>query len=663
MIEIGGRKIYLGDFHGQWNEDRTNPALLVAGLTYYGYDFSVFQGPGSNHWTESMARTLNVPITFFHGRECMFDWAHITTWDLEGDPPPIDNPNFREVLADMKNRSRMLIVAHPYTPFIPHLEELLDEGLVDAIEIVNGGPRSINHSSEILTWLRDMQHKGKNIPVVGGMDIHGTGGYQRPNVCYSNDYPPRADIGALGFNRTAVLVDEFTPEAVVDAVKNGRSIVDAGGELIGNPDLADELEELGYREAVNKAMERLEKITLIDSSDTDIIAAEMRGFVPSPGEGDKAIIRIMTGEGTCDTYEWRTSDPPVEIKIPHTFDRNLFHLGASVEAPDGLARAFALKVRSPAEIDLFSEVTRDDTARAVFRLINRSAQPMEGVISIKPPGKEGMREEPFGPVEQYASAGANIEEDLPAHPSRAQSFEATLKLSTGIERKVKRNLVFVTVPYLDRDDEAYWAGAPEIDIGYEDQLDEMWSSDWRGRDDCSARVRVAWNEQGLYFRAVVVDDVLHPSPRPDNPMFGDSLQIGINPMNREDLPAFSIYDYFLTRHLQGDYLLLDSVPKIACEGIQPPGKHTRISESLFSTSALSPTETLCRVKLPWHLLIPMQPLAGYEFGLHLILWDNDGDGCKASLSWPKFMERETGSAWYAVNNGTWARMRLHARYA
>jgi len=660
MIEIGGYKVYFGDFHGQWNEDRANPALLVAGLTYYGYDFSVFQGPGTNRAVESMARALNVPITFFPGNECMFDWAHITTWDLRGEQPPLDNPNYAEVLADLKSRSRMVTVAHPYEPFIPKIEGLLEDGLIDAVEIVNGGPQTIDHSMPILKWLRRMQAKGRKIPVVGGMDIHIAGGCQRPAVSYSADYPPRRDIGALGLNRTAVIVDQFTPEAIVDAVKAGRSVVDAGGELLGDPELVRELDAKGYRRALHQAQERLDRITLKAIGDEDLVGCETRSFLADPGEGDVAVIRIMTGPDEAARREVRKSES-AELTIPHAFDRNLFHLGASVQAGDGAAKAFALKVWSPAEVALVAEVTADEKARAVVQIVNRSEKPMEGVVSIKAAKGEGLEREPFGPLPAHRAASANCENELGDDPSRPVPYTAEIELSSGLRRNVHRELVFMGVPYLDRDEPSYWGGVPDIVIGYEDQLDDKWTSEWRGSQDASARVKVAWNEQGLYFRALVVDDVLCPSPRPAMPMFGDSLQIGINPIHREDLPAFSVYDFFLTRHLQGDRLLLDRSPRIACEGVQPPSSHKRMPEALFSNEAVSPTETLCRVNLPWHLLIPMQPVAGYRFGLFLILWDNDGSGCKASLEWPKFAERDTGSAWYAVAGGAWAQMELLAR--
>jgi hypothetical protein len=127
-----------------------------------------------------------------------------------------------------------------------------------------------------------------------------------------------------------------------------------------------------------------------------------------------------------------------------------------------------------------------------------------------------------------------------------------------------------------------------------------------------------------------------------------------------------VYDFFLTRHLQGDYLLLDRSPRIACESIRRPWEMFMMPGSMFSTRAMEPlktaaglsTRTELRLALPWHVLTPMQPLAGYRFSMFLILWDNDGQGCKASLQWPRYTEADTQTVWYAVNNNCWAQMTL-----
>lgn len=655
MITLPSGRVYFGDFHGQWNEDYTNPALLVAAHSYYGYDFSIFQGFGPITHVEGLARDLHLPLKFFQGRECMFDWAHVTTWGLQGEPPPLDAADFRAVLADLKRRCHMLMIAHPFEPFIPHLEGLLDEGLVDAVEIVNGGLAKVDPQAPILRWLRDMQARGKRVPVVGGMDIHIAEGFQRPDVCYSDAFVPQTDFAAMDRNRTAVLVDELTPEAILNAVRQGRSVVEAGGELLGDAELIAQLEREGYWQARREGQQRLDEITLAVEGG-ELLGGHEGVLRPQVSSDPRATVRIFERPGQAQTHEWHNGRE-LRVTVPHAFDRNLFYLGASVESPGGLVKGFALKVRSPVEIELVSEPQGPEGCRAVLGVINRSPEVVLGRATLTPTG-EPARELAVGPL--APGANAKLPCDIPAagDPSQPVEVSAGVRIG-GLARTTRRKLVFVGVPHMANDSEAAWRDVPKIFMGRQDQIDLFWTHQWRGPEDSSATVQWAWNERALMMRAVVTDDVLCPSVRaPKQPMFGDSLQIAINPIHREDVPAFGVYDFFLTRHLQGDYLLLDRSPHIACEGIRRAESMAVMPSSMFSTRAVSPTQTLLTARFPWHVLIPMQPLRGYRFNLFLILWDNDGQGCKASLQWPRYTEADTQTVWYAVNNNCWAQMTL-----
>ena len=367
-------------------------------------------------------------------------------------------------------------------------------------------------------------------------------------------------------------------------------------------------------------------------------------------------MRIFDRPGQAQTHEW-LGGRELRVTIPHAFDRNLFYLGASVESPCGLVKGFALKVRSPVEIELVSEPQGREGCRAILSVINRSQEVVQGRATLTPTGGPA-RELTLGPLAPAANAKLPCEIPTGGDPSQPVEVGAGVQIG-GLARTTRRKLVFVGVAHMERNDEAAWQDVPRIFLGRQDQIDPFWTHQWRGPEDSSAIVQWAWNEQALMMRAVVTDDVLVPSVRaPKQPMFGDALQIAINPIHREDVPAFGVYDFFLTRHLQGDYLLLDQSPRIACEGVRRAWEMAHMPASMFSTRALSPTQTLLTAQFPWHVLIPMQPLSGYRFNLFLILWDNDGQGCKASLQWPRYTEADTQTVWYAVNNNCWAQMTL-----
>ncbi len=406
----------------------------------------------------------------------------------------------------------MMVVAHPFEPFLPHLEGLLDEGLIDAVEIVNGGPVRLERHSGVLRWLADMQAKGRRVPVVGGMDIHIAEGSQRPDVCYDASFPPQADFPAIDRNRTAVLVDEPTPEAIVQAVRSGRSIVEVGGELLGDPQLVAQLQREGYWQARRAAQEQLDSITLA-AADGPFLAAQDATLRPLAQVADAAVVRIFHGDAAAGDYPCRLGEK-LSVSIPHAFDRNLFYLGASVEPAGRRAKAFALKVQSPLEIALLSEPQPGGRGRAALTVINRSGSVVAGSATLTP--QRGDSVEPaLGPLEPQAMQALHC--DLPPmeDPSRPLEVRAAVQ-AAGLSRRTGRKLVFVGVPHIEEDCEDAWRDVPEIFIGRQDQLDPAWTHDWRGPADCSATVQWAWNSQALLLRAVVTDDVSGSlPPRPD----------------------------------------------------------------------------------------------------------------------------------------------------
>lgn len=90
MITVDKYKIFFGDFHGQWNASVEELALLPAGLTYHGYDFSAFQTPGIFQELQKIIDNNQIDYKLFPGRECMYEWGHLTTASLTGEIPAAD---------------------------------------------------------------------------------------------------------------------------------------------------------------------------------------------------------------------------------------------------------------------------------------------------------------------------------------------------------------------------------------------------------------------------------------------------------------------------------------------------------------------------------------------------------------------------------------------
>jgi len=196
MIAREGRSIHFGDFHGQWNAAEDELALLVAGLWRHGYDFTAFQSPDRQEALRATVERNRIPLRIFPGREYMYDWGHLTTVGTTGDAPPINDPDVESVLRWFKANSEWVVLAHPYAFMIDRLESLLDAGLLDAVELVNG-PLDSNNNRKLIDWYASLLNRGKRVPIVSGLDIHVPVGDRRPDVLYDDAYPTSLDIPLL----------------------------------------------------------------------------------------------------------------------------------------------------------------------------------------------------------------------------------------------------------------------------------------------------------------------------------------------------------------------------------------------------------------------------------------------------------------------------------
>ena len=247
MIAREGRSIHFGDFHGQWNAAEDELALLVAGLWRHGYDFTAFQSPDRQEALRATVERNRIPLRIFPGREYMYDWGHLTTVGTTGDAPPINDPDVESVLRWFKANSEWVVLAHPYAFMVDRLESLLDAGLLDAVELVNG-PLDSNNNRKLIDWYASLLNRGKRVPIVSGLDIHVPVGDRRPDVLYDDAYPTSLDIPLLGANRTGVIADRCDVNAVRAAIADGRTFIEIPSErmLVGPPDIVAWLERNDY---------------------------------------------------------------------------------------------------------------------------------------------------------------------------------------------------------------------------------------------------------------------------------------------------------------------------------------------------------------------------------------------------------------------------------
>lgn len=642
MITVGEKTVYFGDFHGQWNAAEEDLALLVAGLWQEGYDFTAFQTPDRYDALRGIVSTHALPLNVLGGREYMYDWGHLTTVGVEGTPPPIDSQDVASVLAWFKEHGTWVVLAHPYEAMKKRLDDLLDQGLLDAVELVNGHLNS-NRNRGLAEWYGARVRAGKATPIVSGLDIHIPKGSRRPNVLYTPAYPPQADIDLFGANRTGVVAAGCDAAAVKAAIAAGRTFIELTPErrLVGPPDLVSALEREGYWDRVEQDLER--RRGMAPSVESRIVGGERTVFSSSAE-------RVETGGREQAVGD----DGLVRLAVPLAYSRNTQYVNVVSRKGETLA-VHALKVHHPLSVELLPDFV-DGTCRTLTRIVNAGTRDLDGLRLSLDCGGRVVTESlpPLAPLAMHEVAHDWRVAD------RHRPTRFTLRVGNDrLEKQFAKHLVFIDCPHLpDPANAADWERIDPIRLsgGCDEQVDRAFTVFWNGEADLSAEIRLGWNAAGLHFRLRIRDDVLAPS-KISLLMFGDCLQIGINPIGCEAVGNQSFHDLMMTRGTEPDgkdKVFLERSVNMALE--YPSNERVRL-DGLYAGSVRDGVFE-GTLTLPFDQLAPMQPLAGYRFGLYLVLFDNDGDGLKTALQWPLSAERHVGQAWYVPYGGAWASVRL-----
>ncbi|MCF6175404.1 MAG: hypothetical protein L3J71_06530 [Victivallaceae bacterium] len=640
MITVGKYKIWFGDFHGQWNASVEELALLPAGLTYHGYDFSAFQTPEIFQELQKIIDDNRIDYKLFPGRECFYEWGHLTTTRLTAEIPAADSQNIEKVLEWFQNHTDWTILAHPYEFMIERMEELIDKKLLNAIELING---FIDTDRHLVKWYYEMQAKGKKIPIVSGLDIHTAHGSRRPSVLYNSNYKPEADIKLFRSNRTGVICELCDVDNIKNAISSCRTFIEIVDEnkLIGPPEIVEYLEANGYWEAVTADLEQ--RRALATDSNLLLVGGQYEQF-----RWQHPIDEIhIAGEH----IECSTDKLTHQVNIPLKFDKNIHYINM-VSHKEGQQTVNALKIYHPLSVEL---IVADGSYRTVANITNMSNIELTDIVfEINCNGQTFHQSVP--------PLGVNRTTAITNHWKIAEPLRPTLFTATvttpHISKTIEKYLVFVQCSYIDDvNNSAAWEQLPFIKMGgdFAEQVDHAFTLYWNGDDDLSAQIRMAWNENGLYFKLNIKDDVLMKS-KTKLLMFGDSFQIGINPVGTDAVGNQSFYDIMMTRGTEEDEekAYMERPVNMALEA--PINQRTPLKGLYTGKVTEDGFEGL--LTLPFHLLTPMQPTSGYRFGLYLIIFDNDGAGLKTSLQWPLSAVDILNQAWYIPYGGAWANIEL-----
>lgn len=644
MIEIGNNKIFFGDFHGQWNASEEELALLVAGLSYHGYDFSAFQSPDRFDSLNKIISENNLPLRLFPGKEYMYDWAHLTTVNVKGEAPPINDPDCEKVLAWFKKNGDWVIIAHPYHFMIDRLEALLDSNLIDAVELINGHLNS-NRNTGLINWYETMLRKGKGVPIVSGLDIHIPTGSRRPGVLYSASYPASADIVLFGANRTGVIMDSCNIYNAKAAIAGRKTFIELSSErkLIGPPEIIEYLERNHYWEIVDQDLAQRRKLQL-----------QSTGMIIGGQSNELTCHELADSVSIAGTNCKTTSCGKVIANVPLLFNRNTQYLNI-ISRSQNTCTVNALKVYHPIHIEIFPDIN-GKRCTTVTKISNIGRETIDGLrLYISCAGHEIS--ELVQLITPLATEQFIHEWDI-ADTSRPIKFDIHAD-NEHFHKEFSKYLVFIECPYIENPEEdGQWEKICSVKLSgnFSEQVDTNFTVEWNGDDDLSGAIKIAWNQGGLYFKMSITDDILVPS-QTALLMFGDSFQIGVNPVGTEEVGNQSFYDIMMTRGAEPDGIEKAYMERPVNMALEYPQDQRMLLDGLYHGKIIN-GKFNALLTLPFHLISPMQPVPGYRFGLYYVIFDNDGTGLKTVLQWPLHAERFAGQAWYVPNGGAWACVKL-----
>jgi len=175
-----------------------------------------------------------------------------------------------------------------------------------------------------------------------------------------------------------------------------------------------------------------------------------------------------------------------------------------------------------------------------------------------------------------------------------------------------------------------WKKAPVQKIGekrayfsYDPKL-----ASWKGPEDLSGALRFLWDENYLYVRVEVTDDIYVGGVKEDGDLWQqDGLQFLVDPC-RAMAESVGKYDYAVAVGKKG--------PQAYCFLSADAGAPIGDVKEILIGAKRKDTKTGSMnyvVAFPWSRLAPFKPSVGADLGLTLLLNEDDGKGRLSYMMW------------------------------
>ncbi|MEX0774213.1 MAG: hypothetical protein WD042_00725 [Phycisphaeraceae bacterium] len=629
MITLEGQTILIGGFHDHWvRADDGNPALLLASLNYYHYDFCVLMDglPACERWQRAAA-AFSDRLRLYDGHEKGYGWGHVVTVGHRGAAPRSDDPDYKRVLRSLKDSSAMIFMAHPAYPTTWEqlfktgiLDELIDEGYADGIELtVEGFQKAGSRGAELVAWYRRREQAGHRTPIVGGWDVHLVKTMPNlPSALYTPQRPPDGHYEAPCSNRTLVFAGENTLAAIKEAILAGRSVIEEmpSGALVGPRDLVAFLETHGYRQAIAEMDRQRNALTM--EAEQSLVAGQPGRLRLSQGGTLRLPINFESSQIV------RASDPTVEIpRVPALLDRDLCYMPVGWQADNGVERLMGVEVTHPIQLDILPWMKDDEVGVGIVPKLPFAGDVQLDIAAL------GLK------INRPISQRTSIVLDRTSVTDLPIAYTLVATNGNGISRRYEGHLTYIGVWRFDpRGD---WSKVPVIDVGRREFVPRSaygLGRPWPGPEVFGAKLQFAWDDQAFRMRATVRDEVHFQPFRGHYAYNADCLQLSLDTMLRRQGSLGDFYSFNLALTSQGPELYRTRSPdNEATDSFTPPPGDVSLGDRFLTITPID-RGLLYELELPWSELAPVCVEQGHRMGVYYIMFNNNGTGHLDTLHWP-----------------------------
>ncbi len=597
MIEIGGEKVFIGDFHTHWYWDKENPTLFVAGMYNLGLDFALLCGDYSESKNiDSFCKIYEVPFRCFPGKEICTEKAHIVCW--------VDK-NFEKKLEDipenpykfLKEKTKLVILAHPgknwadaYNGSYKPLLSLYRNNLIDAIQPQEYEPYKIFKKENV------------KISVVGGFDIHACKPFIKyPFYLFKKRYPVFKHITPCSAYTTLVVAKDFNEKSIISAIKNKMAVsfnVETY-EFIGNEEIVSFLKSNGF---IKKWKEEIRKRQNTKIKGGIIIGEKSKIFFKT----DKEIKYFILPDNSF--YKSRKLRKR-EIIVSQILKRENFYVPLTIKKGD-ITNFYGILVKSPVKtkiLPLVKKTTGNYTPFIEILLQNRMKKNLKLNLNVL-----------FNNEKEEFILNLSTRKRL-LIPVSVDSLSSEYRTNIEIQSK-KFNIDYdlkISFP-ICKYGKNPWHIDKETSIKI--KKENIYNIEyWNGKDDLSGDINLYWDENNFYLYAEIIDDIFYQIWEDWETFWGDSIQFSFSPsLTKIDSYGFN-YELVIAKTKKGNEIFVwnkygttQQVKKLYKGGFLDIVRDEENKKIIY------------KLKIPWKFFKEFKPKETKRFLFSLIVFDNDG---------------------------------------